>query len=125
MESFLADYDAGKEQARYVTAQLPSLPFEDHAFEIAVCSHFLFLYSEQLGAPFHEAAIKELCRVAREVRIFPLLALGAIGSAHVSPIASTFRELGYTISIERVPYEFQRGANKMMRIVKLRKRSAS
>jgi len=125
MESFRADYDAGKEQARYVTAQLPSLPFEDHAFELAVCSHFLFLYSEQLGAPFHEAAIKELCRVAREVRIFPLLALGAIGSAHVSPIASTFGELGYTVSIERVPYEFQRGANKMMRIVTPRTRSAS
>jgi len=117
MELFLADYDAGKAEGRYVTAELPLLPFEDRSFDLAVCSHFLFLYSQQLGEAFHHAAITELCRVAQEVRIFPLLALGAIGSSHVSPVADSFRQLRYTVSIERVPYEFQRGANKMMRIV--------
>ena len=117
MELFLADYDVGKADGRYVTAELPSLPFDDRAFDLAVCSHFLFLYSDQLDATFHHAAIQELCRVAKDVRIFPLLALGAIGSAHVSPIAGSFRQLGYTVRIERVSYEFQRGANKMMRIV--------
>jgi hypothetical protein len=117
MERFLADYDLGKVEGRYVTAELPLLPFEDRAFDLAVCSHFLFLYSQQLGEPFHHTAIKELCRVAKEVRIFPLLALGGIGSSYVSPIVDSFRQLGCTVSIERVPYEFQRGANKMMRIV--------
>jgi hypothetical protein len=117
MELFLADYAIGTSEGRYVTAELPSLPFEDGTFDLALCSHFLFLYSEQLGAPFHHAAIQELCRVAREVRIFPLLALGAIGSSLVSPIAGSLRQLGYTVSIEGVPYEFQRGANKMMRII--------
>jgi hypothetical protein len=117
MEMFLADYDVGKAEGRYVTAELPRLPFDDGSFDLAVCSHFLFLYSDQLDTTFHHAAIQELCRVAKEVRIFPLLALGAIGSAHVSPIAASFRQLGYRVSIERVPYEFQRGANKMMRIV--------
>ena len=117
MELFLTDYDAGKTEGRYVTAELPALPFGDHAFDLTVCSHFLFLYSDQLDANFHRAAIQELCRVAKEVRIFPLLALGAIGSSHVSPTAASFRELGYRVTIERVPYEFQRGANKMMRIV--------
>jgi hypothetical protein len=118
MELFLADYDVGKAAGRYVTAELPSLPFHEGTFDLAVCSHFLFLYSQQLGEPFHHAAIRELCRVATEVRIFPLLALGAIGSSHVSPVADSLRQLGYRVSIERVPYEFQRGANKMMRIVK-------
>ena len=118
MELFLADYDVGRAEGRYVPAELPSLPFLDGTFDMALCSHFLFLYSEQLGAPFHHAAIQEMCRVAKEIRIFPLLALGAIGSSHVAPIAGSFRQLGYTVSIERVAYEFQRGANKMMRIVK-------
>ena len=117
MELFLTDYDAGKTDGRYVTGELPALPFADRAFDLAVCSHFLFLYSHQLDTAFHHASIQELCRVAKEVRIFPLMALGAIGSSHVSPIASAFRQLGCTVSIERVPYEFQRGANKMMRIV--------
>ena len=116
MEEFLVDYDHGKAGGRYVAAELPTLPFEDGAFDLALCSHFLFLYSEQLGQPFHHAAIEEMCRVAQEVRIFPLLALGGIGSAYVSPVADAFRQRGCTVRIERVPYEFQRGANKMMRI---------
>ena len=117
MELFLADYDRGKDEGRYVTAELPRLPFEDGSFDLAVCSHFLFLYSQQLGEPFHHTAMKEMCRVAKEVRIFPLLALGAIGSSHVAPVADALRQLGHSVSIEHVPYEFQRGANKMMRIV--------
>ena len=43
---------------------------------MALCSHLLFLYSDHLDAAFHRAAIRDLCRVAGEVRIFPLLALG-------------------------------------------------
>jgi len=117
MELFLADYDLGKAEGRYVTAELPLLPFEDGSFDLAVCSHFLFLYSQQLGEPFHYTAIMELSRFAKEVRIFPLFALGGIGSLYVSPSADSFRQHGYIVSIDRVPYEFQRGANRMMRII--------
>ncbi len=42
MDLFLADYDAGKVEGRYITAELPVLPFGDHTFDLAVCSHFLF-----------------------------------------------------------------------------------
>src|SRR3954447_13467596 len=40
MSRFLNDYDAGRKCGRYVAAALPSLPFEDCAFELALCSHF-------------------------------------------------------------------------------------
>jgi hypothetical protein len=73
MEAFLADYPSGVRQGRYVEGHLPHLPFGDKQFDLAVCSHLLFLYSEQLSADFHVSSIRELCRVAREVRIFPLL----------------------------------------------------
>lgn len=116
MEEFLADYDAGKRDGRYVEAALPALPFPDKSFDLAVCSHFLFLYSDQLGEDFHGQAILELCRVASEVRIFPLLALGAVLSPHVSRISESLQRLGYLVSVERVTYEFQRGGNEMMRI---------
>ena len=76
MRSFLEDFESGKRQGRYVDAELPTLSFPDASFDLALCSHFLFLYTEQLTAAFHQAAIRELCRVAAEVRIFPLLALG-------------------------------------------------
>ena len=45
--------------------------FADREFDLALCSHLLFLYSEQLTADFHLASIRELCRVAGEVRVFP------------------------------------------------------
>jgi hypothetical protein len=116
MEDFLADYDAGRSEGRYIAAGVPSLPFPDGSFDLAICSHFLFLYSEQLGPQFHEDAIIEMCRVAGEVRIFPLIALGAVPSPFVERVVANMRELEYTVTIERVPYEFQCGANEMMRI---------
>lgn len=77
MNDFLSDYAAGLREGRYVDASLPTLPFEDGEFDIALCSHFLFLYSEHLSEDFHVRSIEELCRVASEARIFPLLELGA------------------------------------------------
>lgn len=116
MELFLRDYEDGRRQHRYVDAELPRLPFEDTSFDLAVCSHFLFLYAEQLTEAFHRAAMDELCRVAREVRVFPLLALDARPSAHVVPLTTHLRDLGYEVSVDAVPDEFQRGGNQMMRV---------
>jgi hypothetical protein len=116
MQVFLSDYEAGKAAGRYVDAELPTLPFADRAFDIALCSHLLFLYSVQLGERFHRAAVLELCRVATEVRIFPLLALGGLPSLFVPACMQELRAAGHDVSIEKVPYEFQRGANEMMRI---------
>jgi hypothetical protein len=116
MEAFLADYDDGRREGRYVDAGLPTLPFADGAFETALCSHFLFLFTEQLTLDFHIAAIRELRRVAREVRVFPLLALGGQPSPYLRPVTEEIRRLGHYVSIEVVPYEFQRGGNQMMRV---------
>jgi hypothetical protein len=116
MTDFLGDYVAGKAQGRYVDAELPDLPFSDSSFDLALCSHFLFLYTTQLGEAFHHAAIREMCRVAAEVRIFPLLALGATPSPIVARVVEEFSGRGFSVSIEDVAYEFQRGGNQMMRI---------
>jgi hypothetical protein len=116
MEEFLADYPCGKAEGRYVPAELPTLPFAESSFDLALCSHLLFLYSIQLGEVFHRDAIRELCRIAREVRIFPLLALGGRQSPYVDLTVAELRAEGREVSIESVPYEFQRGGNQMMRI---------
>jgi hypothetical protein len=116
MEAFLADYDDGRRDGRYVDAELPSLPFPDGAFGLAVCSHFLFLYTKQLTADFHVAAVRELLRVARDVRIFPLLALGGQPSPYVPVVVDELTRSGHDVSIDIVPYEFQRGGNQMIRI---------
>jgi hypothetical protein len=117
MNEFLADYGAGRAAGRYSAAQLPSLPFADGSFDLAICSHFLFLYSEQLGEAFHLASVAELCRVAREVRLFPLLQLGGAQSFHLPVVLDYLERLGRVAQIEKVPYEFQRGGNHMLRIL--------
>jgi hypothetical protein len=116
MKTFLDDYPVGRLAGRYVSGELPSLPFPDRSFELALSSHFLFLYTEQFDEAFHRAAILEMCRVAQEVRVFPLLALGAVPSRHVEPVAGEMRRCGFQVTIEQVPYEFQKGGNRMMRI---------
>ena len=116
MHVFLDDYARGKDEGRYVAAELPALPFADGSFDLALCSHFLFLYTSQLGAAFHQDAIQEMCRVAADVRIFPLLALGGSRSAFVDSSAAYFRGTGHDVTIETVPYEFQCGGHHMMRI---------
>ncbi|MFN7981384.1 MAG: methyltransferase domain-containing protein [Vicinamibacterales bacterium] len=115
MDAFLADYPAGVTEGRYIAAELPTLPFADGEFDLALCSHFLFLYSAQLGDAFHRDAVRELARVAREVRVFPLLALGGAPSPFVEGCVATLREAGVDAIVERVDYEFQRGGNHMLR----------
>jgi hypothetical protein len=120
MHRFLDDYDRGREQGRYVVASLPSLPFADRAFRLALVSHLLFLYSEHLDASFHRESILELVRVAGEVRIFPLLTLDRRWSPHVDLVRSALEAAGYAVEIVTTEYEFQRAGDcagsRMMRV---------
>ena len=115
MRDFLSDYPQGKVEGRYLAESAPNLRFPDDSFGLAVCSHFLFLYSDHLDLRFHIDTITELCRVCGETRLFPLLQLGAVHSPHVEPVAA-YREAGFEAEIQRVPYEFQRGGNQMLKI---------
>lgn len=116
MEEFLLDYPDGLARGRYVDGELPHLAFVDGEFDLALCSHLLFLYSEQLSEDFHVASIREMCRVAREVRVFPLLELGARISRHLPAVAARLAAEGYEVTTVPVRYEFQRGGNQMIKI---------
>lgn len=116
MEEFLADFRRGREEGRYREAGLPRLPLGTGAFDLALCSHFLFLYSELLSLEFHVESIKELCRVAPEARIFPLLELGARPSRHLDSVTRQLEKGGFQAAIEPVTYEFQKGGNRMLRV---------
>ena len=120
MRAFLDDFASGKVDGRYIEAELPTLPFAEASFDLGLCSHFLFLYTTQLGETFHRLAILEMCRVAAEVRIFPLLALGGRQSPYVDQALDYLRALGFDAALVKVPYEFQRGGDHMLRIRKTR-----
>lgn len=114
MDAFLADFEQGKQQGRYLVGELPSLPFANGQFDMALSSHFLFLYSAHLSAEFHLQALEEMLRVAREVRVFPLLTLDGSISPYLSVISEAFTHRGFAVQIKNVAYEFQRGGNQML-----------
>lgn len=118
LHRFAADYDMGKAAGRYVAGELPNLDVDDNRFQLALCSHFLFLYSDQLPYEFHLASVRELLRVATEARIFPLLTLMREKSPHLGPLIDTLEAEGFIVRVERVGYELQRGGNEMLRIQK-------
>ena len=114
MQDFLADYDAGKSTGRYRYQALPKLELADNSYDVCVCSHLLFLYSDQLSLDFHLASIHELLRVASEVRIFPLLTLDCQSSPYLEIVMKTLSEQGSQAHIQSVGYEFQKGGNQML-----------
>jgi hypothetical protein len=116
LNEFLKDYEQGKEERRYQIGELPKLNFLDKEFDIALCSHFLFLYSEHLDYQFHYNSIKEMLRISKEVRIFPLLTLMLEPSPYIEKIIQDFHDLGYKVSKVRVSYELQKGGNEMLMI---------
>lgn len=114
METFLSDYDRGKNEGRYIAGELPSLPFENRSFDIALSSHFLFLYSAHLSLEFHVQALTEMLRVAHEARVFPLLTLDGAESPHLGAVFETLGGRGFEVELRRVPYEFQWDGNEML-----------
>ena len=109
---FLEDYDRGKIEGRYLNAGLPKLDFQDKQFQLALCSHFLFLYSEHLSFEFHLESIRELCRIAEEVRVFPLLNLAQARSPYIDEVCSILVKEGISSEIIQVDYELQKGGNQ-------------
>lgn len=115
-ELFLADFERGREEKRYIAASLPSLPFADGEFELGLCSHLLFLYSEQLDLEFHRASMREMLRVCRSVRVFPLLDLQGERCKYLQPVITALQANGFETQVRRVEYEFQRGGCEMLQV---------
>ena len=118
MEKFLSDYGTGKAAKRYLPQSLPSLDFADDRFELCLCSHFLFLYSEHLSLDFHISSIYELMRISPEVRIFPLVKLDCERSPYIESVIQEFSSGGFQLQIQAVNYEFQKGGNEMLKIIR-------
>jgi SAM-dependent methyltransferase len=118
IQRFISDYQPGKQAERYQVGGLPTLNFDDNQFDLALCSHFLFLYSDHYDAIFHQQSIQEMLRVSQEVRIFPLLTLMLQPSPYLDSVINDCIAAGHRVSVEPVSYELQRGGNKMLRICK-------
>jgi hypothetical protein len=115
MKNFLADFEKGKQEGRYVTHMMPDkTPYRDQQFDIGVSSHFLLLYAN-LGVDFHIATIQEMLRVCKQVRIFPVLNLDAQKNNVMDAVLAHFAKSN-VLNLIKVDYEFQKGGNQMLQI---------
>ncbi|MBZ2166661.1 class I SAM-dependent methyltransferase [Methanobacterium spitsbergense] len=113
---FIDDYRKYKGE-RYIGADLKSLPFKDNSFSIVLCSHLLFIYDHRLDYNFHLNAIKEMLRVSsNELKIYPLVKNRGKKSEFVKKIINDLTDVD--VEIVKVDYEFRKGGNEMLRIVK-------
>jgi hypothetical protein len=73
-DTFLADIQRDRDQntRHYQPAALPCLPFPDDSFTLAVSGFLLFTYPRHFDVDIHLRALRELLRVAKEVRVHPL-----------------------------------------------------
>jgi len=113
--------DQRQTPARYVPVILPNLPFNDEDFDLTLSAHFLFMYSDRLDYDFHLRTINELMRVTRgELRIFPLVDLSCKRYEHLNRLIDEMVQQGFAVEEMEVPYEFQKGANQMLSIRRMK-----
>ncbi|HJP78022.1 MAG TPA: methyltransferase domain-containing protein [Pseudonocardiaceae bacterium] len=111
---FLADIAA--RPGRYVAGDVHHLPFADNSFDLVLCSHLLFTWSDVLDDDWHRRAIRELLRVSRgEVRIFPTVVQKTGNTVPFLPaLREDFAARGVSSRFAKVPYHFQVGADEML-----------
>ncbi|MEK4350115.1 SAM-dependent methyltransferase [Paenibacillus sp. FSL R5-0475] len=113
--------DQRQTPARYVPVILPNLPFNDEDFDLTLSAHFLFMYSDRLDYDFHLRTINELMRVTSgELRIFPLVDLSCKRYEHLNRLIDEMVQQGFAVEEMEVPYEFQKGANQMLSIRRMK-----
>lgn len=103
----------------YVNASLPVVPFEDNAFSLVLCSHFLFLYAEQFGYKFHADSIRELMRVCKpggDILIYPIFSLRWEPYAHLEELMDLVRTLGGVPGLRESRLPFIPGSTLMLQI---------
>ncbi len=111
-ERFLADYETQFERGRYISAQLPLLPFFDREFDIVLCAHLLFVYAKRFDFDFHLAACRELVRVSRdEVKIHPIVGTNGRKYPELGRLRIALAEEGIDSQIVDVDYEFFAGSD--------------
>lgn len=117
MRKFLADYEIGKAEGRYIFHELPNrLPYEEDHFDIGLSSHFLLMYTS-LGYDFHVSSMNEMLRVCKEIRIFPIVDLDAAKTDLTEKLIAHFKR-DHRVDVVKTEYEFQKGENKLLIIRK-------
>ncbi|CAM4439006.1 MAG: hypothetical protein LEGION0403_FIIPPAGN_00055 [Legionella sp.] len=116
MNEFFADYEQGKAEGRYYGAADYHLPYPDFSFDFALSAHYLFADLEDQTLDFHLNVIRELARVAKEVRVFPLIDREGKTSELLGPVLLQLQQENYGVEVREVDYHLHQAENAMLRV---------
>jgi hypothetical protein len=113
VDFFLTDYQP--DGTRYVAASLPSLPFPDNHFRLALSSHLLFSYPDFLSFELHVASLLELARVTSgEVRAFPLVDTASVRYPRLDEVRAALDGHGIATEIRQANCSYNVGGDQML-----------
>lgn len=113
VDYFATDYEPDNQ--RYVCAALPSLPFPDRHFRLALSSHLMFSYPDFLSFDAHLACLLELVRVTSgEVRVFPLVDSVGVAYPRLAELRAALAEVGVPTRIRRAAGAYNKGGDEML-----------
>lgn len=92
------------------------LPFTDFDFDIALCLHALFVDATVNDIDAHVQIIKELARVAKDVRIFPLTDSSGLPSALLGPVLLVLNQENYGVEVRDVMSSLKPAGNAMLHV---------
>ncbi len=90
------------------------LPFDDFTFDMALCPEYLFLQAQTVDASMQ--AIRELARVAKEVRVFPLSDPHGLPFPLLGPVLLGLNQENYGVEVRDVTSSLQPKGNAMLRV---------
>ena len=116
VKKFLQDYELGHTEGRYLSVPSGALPFEHFFYDFALSAHHFFSLVVPQTVDYHVQKIRELARVAKEVRIFPLVDANGIPSPLLGPVLLALQHDNYGVEVRDVSYHLQPKGNAMLRI---------
>lgn len=116
MSEFFVDYKAGKAEGRYLGVTDYHLPFVDFSFDYALSAHYLFADLDEQTLNQHLMVIKELARVAKEVRMFPLIDRYGNTSDFLGPVLLGLQQENYGVEVREVKFHLHKTGNAMLRV---------
>lgn len=111
-QCMLNDFVEGTQEGRYVSN---CTQLTDQQFDLAVCANYLFMVNPQ-DVDFQVKEISNLCRIASEARIFPLLDDKGKNSGILPAVMLQLQQQGYVLEVKDVGYQFQDYGHVMLRV---------
>ena len=93
-----------------------ALPFANFTFDLALCPDLLFADVADQNAAFNLQQIRELARVAKEVRIYPLSNNHGLPSPLLGPVLLGLQQDNYGVEVRDVTTTLHPKGNAMLRV---------